>query len=137
MKESLVDDLKRFLPLEARESEEYIQLAQTCPAALPRTIFKVLLYDSILHFEIINDLILLLNSSNIDSAYKECISYIKNNIDRIIENVKEEEQALKTLESKILKNADNHLLEALIRYICDNEESHIKLLKALIKESNV
>ncbi|GIU72052.1 MAG: hypothetical protein KatS3mg003_1531 [Candidatus Nitrosocaldaceae archaeon] len=137
MEKSLVDDLKRFLPLEARESEEYIQLAQTCPAALPRIIFKVLLYDSILHSEIINDLILLLNSSNIDSAYKECISYIKNNIDRIIENVKEEEQALKTLESKILKNTDNHLLEALMRYICDDEESHIKLLKALIKESNV
>ncbi|RMF29827.1 MAG: hypothetical protein D6752_05250, partial [Candidatus Nitrosothermus koennekii] len=74
---------------------------------------------------------------NIDSAYKECISYIKNNIDRIIENVKEEEEALKTLESKILKNTDNHLLEALMRYICDDEESHIKLLKALIKESNV
>ncbi len=81
MKESLVDDLRRFLPLEARESEEYIQLAQTCPAALPRIIFKVLLYDSILHSEIINDLLLLLNSSSMDSAYKECINYIKSNID--------------------------------------------------------
>lgn len=135
MKESLVDELRRFLPLEARESEEYIQLAQTCPAALPRIVFKVLLYDSILHSEIINDLLLLLNSSSIDSAYKECINYIKNNIDRIIEDVKEEEQALKALENKLLKNADTHLLEALIKYICDDEESHIKLLKALIKEA--
>lgn len=135
MKESLVDDLRRFLPVEARESEEYIQLAQTCPAALPRIIFKVLLYDSILHSEIINDLILLLNSSSMDVAYKECMSYIKDNIDRIIENTKEEEKALKELENRLLKNTDNHLLEALIKYICDDEESHIKLLKALIKEA--
>ncbi len=134
MNEVLLNELKRYLPFEARESEEYIHLAQTCQATIPRIIFKVLLYDSILHSEIINDLILLFRSSSIDSAYKECINYIKDNLNIIADNVSKEEMALRELE-KILKNTDNHLFEALIKYICNDEESHMRLLKALIKEA--
>ena len=123
------------MPLEAKESEDYVYLAQTCRADLPRVFFKVLLYDSILHSEIINDLILLLDNSSIDDIHKECVNYAKNNMDMISKHIKDEEQALRALEAKILKNIDDHLLEALIQYIYEDEESHIRLLKALLKEA--
>ncbi len=134
MNESMIEDLRKYLPLEAKEAEEYIHLSQICPAPLPRIIFKILLYDSILHSEIINDLILLLSTRSMESAYNECINYIKDNSERIIKNVKEEENALNELANKLPKYTDNHIFEALIKYICDDEDSHIKLLKALIKE---
>ncbi len=133
MNESLIDALRRYLPLEAKEAEEYIYLSYRCQSALARIIFKILVYDSILHSEIINDLILMLSTRSMDSAYTECINYIRDNSERIIKNAKEEANLLNELENK-LKYTDNHLFEALIRYICDDEESHIKLLKALIKE---
>lgn len=131
---NIVDSLKLYLPTEAKESEEYIQLAQSCRASLPRIIFKVLLYDSILHFEIINDLILLLNSNSIDRARNECINYIKDNIERLKKNINKEEEALHELE-KMIKESDDPLLESLLKYLCIDEESHISLLKSLVKEA--
>lgn len=132
MGNTTIDALRSYLLTEAKESEEYIRLVQSCQAFIPRIIFKVLLYDSILHFEIINDLILLLNSSSIEKARNECLNYIKDNIDRLKENVWKEQEALDELMT--IKASEDPLFESLIRYLCNDEESHVALLKSLIKE---
>lgn len=131
--ESLIDELKKYIQSEAKESEEYIRLIQTCQSGLARIVFKVLLYDSILHYEIINDLILIFNSSNASSIYNECINYVKNNLAKFSENINKEELALNDLE-KILKHVDNHIIESLLKHIHNDEENHLRLLKTLIKE---
>lgn len=129
-----VKDLKQHLPMEAKEAEKFFHLTSTCEAELPKLFFKILLYDSMLHSEIIGDLIRMLSTRDPESLYKECVSYVKAHLDEFRDHVKDEEDALKEAELR-LKEIRNPFVETLFQHIARNEESHAAMLKALVKEA--
>lgn len=128
-----IKELKEHLPLEAKEAEKFFHLVSTCEADLPKLFFKILLYDSMLHSEIIGDLIRMLSTRDAESLHKETVSYVKAHLHEFKEHVKEEEDALKEAELR-LKEVGNPYVEALFQHIARNEESHAAMLKALVKE---
>jgi hypothetical protein len=129
-----VKELKMHLPMEAKEAEKFFHLISTCEAELPKLFFKILLYDSMLHSEIIGDLIRMLSSREAESLYRECVSYVKAHFDAFREHVREEEDALK--EAKLrLKEINNPFLETLFQHIARNEESHAAMLNVLVREA--
>ncbi|MFQ5970640.1 MAG: hypothetical protein ACE5J2_09140 [Nitrososphaerales archaeon] len=129
-----VKDLKGHLPIEAKEAEKFFHLTSTCEADIPKLFFKILLYDSMLHSEIIGDLIRMLSTRDAESLYKECVSYVKAHIDEFRDHVKEEENALKEAELR-LKETTNAFVETLFQHMARNEESHTAMLKVLVKEA--
>lgn len=129
-----VKNLKEHLRIEAKEAEKFFHLTTTCEAELPKLFFKILLYDSMLHSEIIGDLIRMLSSRDAESLCKKCMSYVKAHLDEFREYVKEEEDALKEAELG-LKEIKNPFVETLFQHIARNEESHAAMLKALVKEA--
>lgn len=132
--ERFVKQLKEHLPIESREAEKFFHLASTCEADIPRLFFKILLYDSMLHSEIIGDLIRILSTKDPEPLYKECVAYAKAHLDEFREHIKEEETALKEAELRV-KEVSNPILETLFRHICRNEEDHLAMLKVLVKEA--
>lgn len=129
-----IKDLKGHLPMEAKEAEKFFHLTSICEAELPKLFFKILLYDSMLHSEIIGDLIRMLSTRDAESLYIECVSYVKAHLDEFRDHVKEEEDALKEAEIR-LKEIRNPFVETLFQHIARNEESHAAMLKALVKEA--
>lgn len=132
--DEFVKELKTHLPMEAKEAEKFFHLASTCEAEIPKLFFKILLYDSMLHSEIIGDLIRMLSTRDAESLYKECVSYVKAHLDEFREHIKEEEDALKEAELR-LKEIRNPFLETLFHHIARDEESHAAMLKTLVKEA--
>ena len=132
--DEFVKNLKEHLPMEAKEAEKFFHLASTCEADLPKLFFKILPYDSMLHSEIIGDLIRMLSTRDAESLYKECISYVKAHLDEFRQHVEEEEDALEEAELR-LKEIRNPFVETLFQHIARDEESHAAMLKTLVKEA--
>lgn len=132
--DEFVQKLKEHLPMEAKEAEKFFHLASTCEADIPKLFFKILLYDSMLHSEIIGDLIRLLSTRDHESLYKECVNYVKAHMEDFREYVKEEEEALKEAEVR-MKEIKNPFIETLFQHIAGDEVSHAAMLKTLVKEA--
>ena len=94
--------------------------------------FKILLYDSMLHSEVIGDLIRMLSTRDAESLYKERVSYVKAHLEEFRGHVKEEEDALKEAELR-LKEIRNPFLETQLQHIARDEQSHAAMLKTLVK----
>lgn len=132
--EEFVKELREHLPVESKEADKFFHLARTCEADLPRLFFKILLYDSMLHSEIISDLIRMLKTRDPEALYKECVSYVKAHLHEFQDYVKEEEEAQKEAEDR-QKKTRSPFIETLFQHIARDEESHASMLKTLVKEA--